>query len=171
MADFSRSRTVWAGTGKSRYLVKDSSSHSTTSPENVGWGGKEVTDDTSLNDPRERRQDPELRRASKKTFGSQYRVEVANAINSFQSEWTTRDLAERFPNREDVPWSCIAKEINALVDLGYVRKTHGKTSDGRKTYATTDQFPSFWQFIRDISTHYGSPTDAEFPNNVRRLHR
>ena len=129
-----------------------------------------MTFDTSLDDPRERRQHSELRKVSKKVFGSQYRVEVADAIGSFESEWSTRDLEHRFPNRLELPWSCIAKEIKALLDLGFIERGHGKTQDGRKTYTKTDVFPSFWQLIQDIAVRFADPDEDNYPNNVRQLH-
>jgi DNA-binding HxlR family transcriptional regulator len=128
-----------------------------------------LTNEASVTDPREARQDSEVRKVSKKLFGSQYRVEIAQAIASLDPGWSTRDLEERFPNRLDLPWSCIAKEINALLELRFIKRTNGKTLDGRKTYSKTDHLPSFWQVIHDIAAELGKGAGSEESDNVRVL--
>lgn len=100
---------------------------------------------------RDQRRAPEIRRLSKRLFGSQYRVEVAAAIHKLDGEWTTQDLEEALPSRKILPWSCIAKEVASLVDLRLVERTTSKTSDGRIPYRCTSRFPGFWDLIEQVA--------------------
>ena len=88
---------------------------------------------------------------SKRLFGSQYRVEVVDAIRNLDGDWTTQDLEAMLPSRLTLPWSCVTKEIAALLDLKLIVRTSSKTLDGRIPYKRTDRFPAFWDAVRQIA--------------------
>jgi predicted transcriptional regulator len=95
--------------------------------------------------PKDLRREPEIRRTSKKMFGSQYRIEVSAAILKLPTMWTTADLEAALAD-PDLPWSCVAKELATLRDLGLVVRAQPESIGGRVPYRRGD--PSeFWELI------------------------
>ena len=103
---------------------------------------------------RVRRQLPEMRRYSKRMFGSQYRVEVAETIRTLEGEWTTLDLSKKLPGQEELPWSCVTKELSSLLDLELIDRIEDKTVEGRIPYSRSHQCQEFWALIEEIVTRF-----------------
>jgi hypothetical protein len=84
-------------------------------------------------------------------FGSQYRVEVAAAIMKLGEVWTTLELEDELPERKSLPWSCVAKELTALLEIGVIEKPSRPSINGRIPYSRSKQFPEFWDLIVGMS--------------------
>jgi hypothetical protein len=94
----------------------------------------------------------DVRSLSKRLFNSQYRIEVAELVGSMGAEFTTQDLVEALKvTGDDLPWSCVTKELAVLVNIGLVTRAGTRSSDGRIPYAPGDGFPSFIGFLREIT--------------------
>ena len=85
-------------------------------------------------------------------FGSQYRVEVAAAILRLDDVWTTLELERQLPDRTIIPWSCVAKELNSLVEIGALVKVPQGYINGRIPYKRGEQLPQFWDLVLEMST-------------------
>jgi hypothetical protein len=94
----------------------------------------------------------DVRSLSKKLFNSQYRIEVAELVGSMGAEFTTQDLVDALQLAgDDLPWSCVTKELAVLVGLGLVARSGTRSADGRIPYARGQGFASFLAFLHEIT--------------------
>lgn len=97
------------------------------------------------------------RQLSKRLFGSQYRLEVAAAALALGSAWTSFDLEAALPDHDDLPRSCVNKELNALVGLGLVERARDLDGRARFRYAVSDALPEFWALVRTLARKRSEP--------------
>lgn len=91
------------------------------------------------------------RRLSKRLFGSQYRLEVAAAALKLGASWSTLDLEDALPAGDELPRSCVNKELNALLDLGLVSRSRDLDGRARYRYSVSDRIPEFWALVRALA--------------------
>jgi hypothetical protein len=93
----------------------------------------------------------EMRSTSKRLFNSQYRIEVAELVGAVGDGFTTQALADALDlTRNDLPWSCVTKELAVLVSVGLLTRATTRTPDGRIPYSLGSGFPAFLAFIRTL---------------------
>ena len=88
----------------------------------------------------EQQQLARLRWISKKLFVSQYRVEVAEAVRNLEDGWTIRTLERKIAEIDELPHSCIVKEVSSLRELDFVQRANVKTEEGF-LYSRVHPFP------------------------------
>jgi len=94
----------------------------------------------------------DVRSLSKRLFNSQYRIEVAELVGSMGAEFTTQDLVDALALAgDDLPWSCVTKELAVLVNIGLVARAGTRSPDGRIPYSRGHGFSSFLAFLREIT--------------------
>jgi hypothetical protein len=109
------------------------------------------------------------RRVSKKLFGSQYRLEVAAAALRLGDSWTTFDLEGVLPEPEDLPRSCVNKELNGLLALGLIERARDLDGRARFRYSVSNGLPEFWALVRALAERQREPVHERPPATVHVL--
>lgn len=90
-----------------------------------------------------------LRARSKQLLGGWYRAEVARAISDLSDrQWTLAEVEQRV---QEVPRSCVNKEVATLIDRNFVIR-HGRNDRGQYVY-TTAGLPEYWAVARALTEH------------------
>jgi hypothetical protein len=113
-----------------------------------------------------------IRGASKRLFNSQYRIEVAELVGSMDDRFTTQDMLDALHSGADeLPWSCVTKELAVLVSVGLVTREGSRTPDGRIPYSRGSGFSSFLSFVEAIRPPTVGTLADEPPSNITPMRR